>query len=211
MEELRKSSCVDFIGIKRIGELDRNPFLVKRTRLKLSNLETLEPNEEAWSESLKKAFELLNLWEDYLWNPSWKPFKIITVEGSSKVCISLLNSYQIPPLTHPSQHFFFFLINLFKQLIISYVCSASSIFYIDVPVQEIIDEEDEKLKALKSEYGYKVYVAVTNALTEINKYKPISRYENKELWNHREGRKATLREVVSHMLEQWRLYAQKRY
>ena len=106
---------------------------------------------------------------------------------------------------------FFFLINLFKQLIISYVCSASSIFYIDVPVQEIIDEEDEKLKALKSEYGYKVYVAVTNALTEINKYKPISRYENKELWNHREGRKATLREVVSHMLEQWRLYAQKRY
>lgn len=67
------------------------------------------------------------------------------------------------------------------------------------------------MKALKSEYGYKVYVAVTNALTEINKYKPISRYENKELWNHREGRKATLREVVSHMLEQWRLYAQKRY
>ena len=108
LEELRKSSCVDFIGIKRIGELDRNPFLVKRTRLKLSNLETLEPNEEAWSESLKKAFELLNLWEDYLWNPSWKPFKIITVEGSSKVCISLLNSYQIPPLTHPSLHFFFF-------------------------------------------------------------------------------------------------------
>ncbi|WJZ88906.1 hypothetical protein VitviT2T_008168 [Vitis vinifera] len=78
-------------------------------------------------------------------------------------------------------------------------------------ITEIIDEEDEKLKALKSEYGYKVYVAVTNALTEINKYKPISRYENKELWNHREGRKATLREVVSHMLEQWRLYAQKRY
>nr|POE83198.1 factor of dna methylation 3 [Quercus suber] len=68
---------------------------------------------------------------------------------------------------------------------------------------EIIDEEDERLKGLKDEYGEELYKAVTTALVDMHEYNPSGRYVISELWNYKEGRKASLREVVSYILKQW--------
>ena len=80
---------------------------------------------------------------------------------------------------------------------------------LDVVTQEIIDEEDERLKDLQNEYGDEVYMVVTDALKEMNEYNPSGRYVVSELWNFKEGRKATLREGVEDILKQWRLHRRK--
>jgi len=45
---------------------------------------------------------------------------------------------------------------------------------------------------------------VTTALVEMNTYNPSGRYIIPELWNFQQGRKATLREGVSFILEKWK-------
>ena len=70
-------------------------------------------------------------------------------------------------------------------------------------MQEIIDEEDERLKGLKDEYGEELYKAAITALIEMHEYNPSGRYVISELWNYKEGRKASMREVVSYILKQW--------
>ncbi|GMN49905.1 hypothetical protein TIFTF001_019061 [Ficus carica] len=71
---------------------------------------------------------------------------------------------------------------------------------IDGNHQEIIDEDDEQLKNLKEEWGDEVYTAVVTAFKEINEYNPSGRYIIPELWNFKEGRKATLKEVIAFIL-----------
>lgn len=63
-------------------------------------------------------------------------------------------------------------------------------------MQEIINENDEKIKELK-EKGYEIYTAVITALKELNDYNPSGRYVISELWNFKEGRKATLKEGIA--------------
>lgn len=136
-----------FINVKRMGELDDKPF------------HTAAKKKYMHEEAAEKAIELCSLWEDYLRDPSWHPFKIIPVGGDHK---------------------------------------------------EIIDEEDEKLKSLKDEFGDEVYESVTTALSEMNQYNPSGRYPLPELWNSKEKRKATLKETVSFLLKQWKLHKRKR-
>ncbi|KAE9594387.1 hypothetical protein Lal_00001398 [Lupinus albus] len=57
------------IGVKRMGELDTRPFL-EATRKKY--------NEEEVEE---RTSELCSLWEEYLKDPDWHPFKVIMVDG----------------------------------------------------------------------------------------------------------------------------------
>ncbi|XP_050370232.1 factor of DNA methylation 3-like [Argentina anserina] len=70
--------------------------------------------------------------------------------------------------------------------------------------REVIDEEDEKLKNLKTAFGDEVYEAVINALEELSSFNPTSRNPMLELWNFKEGKKASLAEGVSHIVNHWK-------
>ena len=75
-------------------------------------------------------------------------------------------------------------------------------------MQEIVNEEDEKLQNLKQEWGEGIYMVVISALKEINEYNPSGRYIVSELWNFKEERKAALKEVISYILKN--IYTLKR-
>ncbi|MFS7961375.1 hypothetical protein Hanom_Chr08g00714271 [Helianthus anomalus] len=72
----------------------------------------------------------------------------------------------------------------------------------DGRMQEIIDEDDNDLKELKSQWGEEACKAVVNALLELNEYNPSGRYVISELWNFKEGRKANLKEVIECLIQQ---------
>ncbi|KAA3481851.1 Nif-specific regulatory [Gossypium australe] len=77
-------------------------------------------------------------------------------------------------------------------------------------LQEIIDEDDEKLKELRNEYGDTAYEAVSTALMEMNEYNASGRYAVPEVWNKREGRRATMKEIVQYLIEQLKIHKRKR-
>ena len=77
-------------------------------------------------------------------------------------------------------------------------------------MQEIIDDDDEKLKDLRNEYGEAVYEAVTNALLELNEYNPSGRYVVPEVWNLKEKKKATLKEIIQYIMKQLKTHKRKR-
>ncbi|CAN1338820.1 Protein INVOLVED IN DE NOVO 2 [Linum perenne] len=73
--------------------------------------------------------------------------------------------------------------------------------------KEVINDEDERLNSLKKEYGEEAYNAVKSALMEINEYNPSGRYIISEVWNYKDGRRATLKEGVAFLLdvlERWK-------
>ncbi|KAK3232117.1 hypothetical protein Dsin_003998 [Dipteronia sinensis] len=76
-------------------------------------------------------------------------------------------------------------------------------------LQVIIKEDDEKLNDLRNEYGEVVYEAVTNALLEQNEYNPSGGYAVPEVWNVKEGRKATMKEIIQYMMKQLKTLKRK--
>lgn len=68
--------------------------------------------------------------------------------------------------------------------------------------QEIINDEDGRLKRLKKEMGVGAYKAVVAALIEMNEYNPSGRFMVRELWNNEEDRRATLEEGIEFVLNQ---------
>ncbi|KAF9686256.1 hypothetical protein SADUNF_Sadunf03G0139900 [Salix dunnii] len=71
---------------------------------------------------------------------------------------------------------------------------------VDGNAKQILNEEDEELRNLKQEWGDVIYIAVVTALNELEEYNPSGRYVVSELWNFKEGRKATLKEVIAYIL-----------
>ncbi|KAL9226604.1 hypothetical protein vseg_002396 [Gypsophila vaccaria] len=141
INNFKEMSNRGLIGVKRMGELDSTVFQ--------------EACKRRYPEDIAedKAAELCSLWDEYLRDPEWHPFKVIGVDGDHK---------------------------------------------------EVINEDDEKLRELKREWGEDVCNAVKNSLKEINEYNPSGRYIITELWNNKEGRKATLEEGVSYILNEWK-------
>ncbi|PHT46751.1 hypothetical protein CQW23_15909 [Capsicum baccatum] len=74
---------------------------------------------------------------------------------------------------------------------------------------EIIDEDDEKLKGLKAEYGDQVYEAVVTALNELNEHNPSGRYPVPQLWNNKEKRTARVNEGAEFIVKQWKQHKKK--
>jgi hypothetical protein len=77
-------------------------------------------------------------------------------------------------------------------------------------LQEVLDDDDAKLKYLWIEYGDDVCNAVKTALTEINEYNPSGRYVVSELWNFKKGRKATMKEVLRYLFGQMETTTKRR-
>ncbi|XP_031381897.1 factor of DNA methylation 1-like isoform X2 [Punica granatum] len=67
-------------------------------------------------------------------------------------------------------------------------------------IEEVIDEQDEKLQKLRQEFGEEPYKAVVTALMEINEHNASGRYTVTEIWNFRENRKASLKEVIEDIM-----------
>jgi len=68
-------------------------------------------------------------------------------------------------------------------------------------IQRILDEGDEKLQTLTREWGDDAYDEVVRALKELIEYNPSGRYVTSELWNFKEQRKATLKEVIAFIIK----------
>ncbi|XP_021647920.2 factor of DNA methylation 1 [Hevea brasiliensis] len=150
LKDTLSSTVRTTIGIKRMGEIDEKPFL--------NTFKQRFPPEEAQLQASTQC----SLWQQYLNNPEWHPFKIIYyAEGNSEI-------------------------------------------------QEIVDEEDERLQNLKLELGDDIYMAVVTALKELNEYNPSGRYVIPELWNFKEERKATLKEVIAYIVKNIKTLKRKR-
>ena len=77
-------------------------------------------------------------------------------------------------------------------------------------MQEVINEDDELLKGLKAEWGDGIHDAVVAAFLEMHEYNPSGSYVVSELWNFRDNRKATLKEVISYILKNLKSLKRKR-
>ncbi|KAL6123697.1 hypothetical protein ACLB2K_076216 [Fragaria x ananassa] len=76
LKEIDMSSKAQ-LGIKRMGELDSKPFQEAMRRKYKYNVEEAED----------KATELCCLWEEYLKQPEWHPFKVVEGIGKAKEII----------------------------------------------------------------------------------------------------------------------------
>ncbi|CAN1190735.1 Factor of DNA methylation 1 [Linum perenne] len=66
----------------------------------------------------------------------------------------------------------------------------------------IVDERDEKLQTLRKELNEEIEKAVVKALEELNDYNPSGRYVIEEMWNFKEDRRATSKEIITYLAKQ---------
>ena len=77
--------------------------------------------------------------------------------------------------------------------------------------EEVVNDDDLRLRELWLEYGDDVCNAVKTALSEVNdQYNPTGRYVVSELWNFQKGRKATMKEVLRYIFQQMEVPGKRR-
>ncbi|GJM95833.1 hypothetical protein PR202_ga12611 [Eleusine coracana subsp. coracana] len=76
--------------------------------------------------------------------------------------------------------------------------------------KEPINENDEKLQALKAESGKEAHDRVLRALREMSEYSPHDRCLEPELWDFKKDEIATVPEVAAYLVKQWRASKKKR-
>lgn len=76
--------------------------------------------------------------------------------------------------------------------------------------QKILDEDDEKLRDLRLEWGENIFLTITRALKDIDEYNSSGRYVVSELWNFKDDRKATLKEGIGFIFKQLKTLKRKR-
>lgn len=79
-----------YIGVKRMGELDEKPFHEAMKR---------NYNEE---EADERASVLCSLWQEYMRDSEWHPFKAIMVEGKRQVLFLNAQNLTLPNITSGS-------------------------------------------------------------------------------------------------------------
>ncbi|PWA39803.1 factor of DNA methylation 1 [Artemisia annua] len=77
-------------------------------------------------------------------------------------------------------------------------------------LERVIKEDDELLRDLKAEWGTSIHDAVVAALIETYECNASGSYVVSELWNFKENRKATLKEVISYILKNIKNLKRKR-
>ncbi|XP_074289949.1 protein INVOLVED IN DE NOVO 2-like [Silene latifolia] len=68
----------------------------------------------------------------------------------------------------------------------------------------VINEEDERLQSIRNDLGEEVWKDIITVMSELNECNPSGRYPVSELWNLKEGRRATLKEGAEFILNKWK-------
>ncbi|KAJ3693695.1 hypothetical protein LUZ60_009175 [Juncus effusus] len=76
--------------------------------------------------------------------------------------------------------------------------------------KEVVNDDDTQLRELWLEFGDDVLNAVKTALMELNEYNASGRYVVSEVWNFKEGRKATMKEAFQYIFKQCKGAARNR-
>ncbi|KAF2318808.1 hypothetical protein GH714_010878 [Hevea brasiliensis] len=167
------------IGVKRMGEIDIKPFedicLQKFSR-----------------DYEEKLMQICSLWQHYISNPNWHPFKNEFVDGKLQAYVGAIKNIITDLLLDPK----------YTAILLSTQYMSDN----SLKVQEVIDKDDTKLKELRELWGDAPYKAIADSLMELNEYNPSGRYVVPELWNYEEGRKASLQEVIKYMIRELKSY-----
>ncbi|KAE8718028.1 hypothetical protein F3Y22_tig00110020pilonHSYRG00469 [Hibiscus syriacus] len=191
------------LGIKRMGDIDQKAFEVAFSQ-KL-------PNED-WRET---CATLCSLWQQNVQDSEWHPFKMIDTEGNlqGKRWSEFFN--MTSTCTHAYTVVFESTTRKFQTLALTGGSTLLYIYHTDIQgwnfciMQEVIDEDDEKLKELRKKYGDTVFEAVGAALMEMNEYNASGRYPVPEVWNRKEERRATMKEIVEYLIKQLKIHKGK--
>lgn len=63
---------------------------------------------------------------------------------------------------------------------------------------------------MRGGWGEEAYEVVIKALMELNDYNPSGRFVVSELWNYKEGRRASLKEAIEYLVQRWTAKSMKR-
>ncbi|TYI07998.1 hypothetical protein ES332_A10G266200v1 [Gossypium tomentosum] len=167
--------CESTIGIKRMGELNPEPFLDECKK------------KFAVDDWCLKSEQLFSLWQQHIRNPLWHPFKSIRTSYLDYLFYysSCGNDIQMRNCSSLNRKSFSFTHHCCK------CCRTTS-----KHIRLIVDEDNEGLMELRNEWGETIYMVVTVALLEMEEYNPSGRYIVFELRNFKDDRKASLKEAI---------------